>query len=170
MHGILHQLKEHMSDLKTDLTPSSYAVKDDAFKPQLGLIPKAALDEEAAVFAFGSTKYDVHNWRKGMPWSKMINAALRHLTSFNDGDDFDNESALHHLAHVRACCAFLIEWTTTHPELDDRYKRSTVEDPLQFAQMLASLSISNLSKYPPIHVADPLNTVGTSLEPPWLRP
>lgn len=112
-----------MSTLNTEQKPLSCAIKHDTFKPPLGLIPKSALDEEAAVLGFGAEKYETNNWRKGMPWSRLISAAMRHLVDFNAGQDFDKESGLHSLAHVRACCAFLIEYTTTHPELDDRFKK-----------------------------------------------
>jgi hypothetical protein len=117
-----------MSNLNAEQKLSSCeAIKHDAFKPPLGLIPKAALDEEAAVLGFGAEKYDAHNWRKGMLWSRLISAAMRHLVDFNDGQDFDKESKLHALAHVRACCGFLIEYMNTHPEFDDRFKKSDIQ-------------------------------------------
>jgi hypothetical protein len=127
-----------MSNLNAEQKLSSCeAVKHDAFKPPLGLIPKSALDEEAAVFGFGAKKYDAHNWRKGMPWSRLISAAMRHLVDFNDGQDFDKESGLHALAHVRACCGFLIEYMVTHPELDDRFKRPAPIVPIATEAQLA---------------------------------
>ena len=127
-----------MSNLNAERKLSSCeAVKHDTFKPPLWLIPKVALVEEAAVLGFGAEKYDVHNWRKGMPWSRLISAAMRHLVDFNDGQDFDKESGLHALAHVRACCAFLIEYMTTHPELDDRFKRPETVVPIATEAQLA---------------------------------
>jgi hypothetical protein len=139
------------------------AVKYDAFKPPLNLIPKSALDEEAALLGFGAEKYDAHNWRKGMPWSRLISAAMRHLVDFNAGQDFDKESGLHALAHVRACCGFLIEYTTTHPELDDRFKQTATVAPTAIdaelkewaknvneRRMLESIALGR-SKSPPWH-------------------
>jgi len=123
--------KGRMSTTNMEHKPSSCAVKHDTFKPPLGLIPKAALDEEAAVLGFGADKYDPHNWRKGMPWSRLISAAMRHLVDFNDGQDFDKESKLHALAHVRACCGFLIEYMNTHPEFDDRFKKPQPVVPME---------------------------------------
>ena len=127
-----------MSNLNAEQKLSSCeAVKHDAFKPPLGLIPKSALCEEAAVLGFGAEKYDAHNWRKGMPWSRLISAAMRHLVDFNDGQDFDKESGLHALAHVRACCGFLIEYMVTHPELDDRFKKPELVVPMATEAQLA---------------------------------
>ena len=77
--------------------------------------------EEALVMGFGEKKYGRDNWRQGMAWSRLIDAALRHIHAFNDGEDFDRETGYHHLAHARCCLAFLIEYYTTHPEKDDRH-------------------------------------------------
>ncbi len=98
-------------------------VKYDEGKPPLGLIPRSALIEEARVMAFGANKYSKDNWRGGLSWSRLVNAALRHITSYNDGEDNDEETGLSHLAHARCCLAFLIEYSVTHPELDDRHAK-----------------------------------------------
>lgn len=100
----------------------SSAIKADSCKAPLGLIPRSALIEEAHVLAYGAEKYDLHNWRKGMEWTRLIDAILRHVTSFADGEDFDQESGLHHLAHARASCGFLLEYMESHPELDNRHR------------------------------------------------
>ena len=101
------------------------ANKYDHGKPPLGLIPHSALLEEASVLGFGCEKYGRHNWRQGVEWQRLINSALRHIHAFNDGEDLDPETGLHHLAHARASLGFLIEYTTTHPELDDRHVSKT---------------------------------------------
>lgn len=161
-----------MSNLNAEQKLSSCeAVKHDTFKPPLGLIPKAALVEEAAVLGFGAEKYDVHNWRKGMPWSRLISAAMRHLVDFNDGQDFDKESGLHALAHVRACCAFLIEYMTTHPELDDRFKRPETVVPIATEAQLAEWAKNAKEANKRLHHA--LESiarfdVGQIETPPWL--
>lgn len=95
--------------------------KFDDNKPPVGLIPRSATLEEAYVLAFGAQKYGTHNWRQGMKWQRLINASMRHILAFNEGEDFDPESGLCHLAHARCCLSFLIEYMTTHPELDDRH-------------------------------------------------
>ena len=97
------------------------AFKHDDGKPPIGLIPYSAIIEEAMVLGFGCEKYGPHQWRGGMEWSRLINAALRHLHAFNNGEDLDPETGFCHLGHARASLGFLIEYMTTHPELDDRY-------------------------------------------------
>lgn len=98
--------------------------KNDAEKPPLDLLPTIPLVEISRVLEYGAEKYGPNNWRKGLAWSRLIAAALRHLTAFNDGEDLDEESGLSHLAHAACCIMFLQEYKKTHPDLDDRYKKN----------------------------------------------
>lgn len=98
-------------------------VKFDAGKPPLGLISRIALEEEAKVMQFGVEKYGTHNWRSGMDFSRLMDAALRHVYAFADGEDFDKETGLSHLAHARCCLAFLLEYQGKSIGMDDRYGR-----------------------------------------------
>ena len=130
--------------------------KHDSNKAPLALIPTSALIEEAHVLAFGARKYGTHNWRQGITWSKLISAILRHMAAFNAGENFDQESGLHHLAHVRVSCAFLLEYMSSHPELDDRY--TTVPKLTKEQKELIS----------PLEFLDRFASCGRSKEPPWL--
>jgi hypothetical protein len=98
------------------------ALKFDQNKLPLNLLSTEAMNQTAAVLAFGAQKYAEHNWRKGFAWSRPLAAAMRHITAFNDGEDCDPESGLSHLAHAACCIMFLLEFEKTHPHLDDRYK------------------------------------------------
>ena len=113
------QLKENPLQEGTEIVKE--ALKLDKGKEPLSLVVRSALLEEADVMGHGVTKYGRDNWRLGMKWSRLTDAALRHITAFNEGEDLDPETGLHHLAHARCCLAFLIEYSTTHPTLDDRY-------------------------------------------------
>lgn len=98
--------------------------KFDQGKPMLALLPFAALEEVGQVLTYGSKKYDPHNWRAGMAWSRLISACLRHIFAFVRGEDKDPETGLSHLAHACCCLLFLIEYTSTRSEFDDRHKIS----------------------------------------------
>jgi hypothetical protein len=98
------------------------ALKFDENKLPLHLLSTEAMNQTAAVLAFGAEKYAAHNWRKGFTWSRPLAAAMRHITAFNAGEDKDPESGLSHLAHAACCIMFLLEFEKTHKELDDRYK------------------------------------------------
>ena len=97
------------------------AIKFDQDKLPLHLLSTEAMNQTAAVLAFGAQKYAEHNWRNGFAWSRPLSAAMRHITAFNDGEDTDPESGLSHLAHAACCIMFLLEFEKTHPHLDDRY-------------------------------------------------
>lgn len=98
------------------------ALKFDQDKLPLHLLSTEAMNQTAAVLAFGAQKYAEHNWRNGFAWSRPLSAAMRHITAFNAGEDKDPESGLSHLAHAACCIMFLLEFEKTHPHLDDRYK------------------------------------------------
>lgn len=79
-------------------------------KPSPALIPGSAVIELASVFGLGAKKYGPYNWRdKPVSSTVYVNAAIRHLYSFLDGEDIDPESGRSHLAHAMACCAILID-------------------------------------------------------------
>jgi len=105
----------------------SEGTKFDSGKPPMGLLPWPALIQVAKVLKFGKEKYDAHNWRGGMNWSRMYDAALRHLTAFMEGEDIDQESGLHHLAHCGCCILFLLTYCVTETGTDDRYKAAPCE-------------------------------------------
>ena len=98
------------------------AIKFDQDKLPLHLLSTEAMNQTAAVLAFGAQKYAEHNWRKGFQWGRPLSAAMRHITAFNNGEDKDPESGLSHLAHAACCIMFLLEFEKTHKHLDDRYK------------------------------------------------
>lgn len=99
---------------------SKGALKYDGGKPRMDLLDAYAIEELAKVLTFGAQKYAPWNWAKGMEFSRLQAAALRHLFSFQAGEDLDPESGLPHLAHAMCCLMFLLSMTVRHPEMDDR--------------------------------------------------
>ena len=101
--------------------------KFDGGKPPVSLISDIANLAEAEVLDFGAYKYGRHNWRQGLEWSRIIDAVLRHIHAFNNGEDLDPETGFSHIAHARAGLGFLLEYLETHKELDDRYVKPKQE-------------------------------------------
>lgn len=97
------------------------AIKHDQGKPPLGLIPYTPSLMKAQVLGFGEGKYGRHNWREGMEWSRFIDAALRHIQAWNEGEDLDPETGLSHLAHAACCLDFLMEYQAKGLGTDDRF-------------------------------------------------
>lgn len=101
----------------------SRGVKHNQGKPRISLIPPAGLLEVAGVYTYGEKKYVAHNWRKGIPYSELLDATMRHILAFVNGEDNDKESGRPHLAH--ACFGLLDILQFQHDgrdDLDDRYK------------------------------------------------
>lgn len=111
--------------LPPESTPALTGRKDDSEKAPLELLSTAAMLGTAQVLAFGANKYAAHNWRGGIEFSRLIGAALRHITAYNDGEDLDPESGLSHIDHAQCCLMFLSEQIKKGTGLDDRYKRES---------------------------------------------
>ena len=97
--------------------------KHDTGKPRLELISTVAAFKKAQILGLGAEKYGINDWRKGIAWSRLVGAALRHIFLWLDGEDNDAESRISHLAHAACSIDFLLEYEKTHRELDDRYRR-----------------------------------------------
>lgn len=96
------------------------AIKYDHDKAKLSLIPYEALKQEAFALAYGAEKYGKNNYKKGMEWSRLIDATLRHIHSFNNGEDVDKESLICHLGHAKANLSILIFYIENNLGVDDR--------------------------------------------------
>ena len=97
-------------------TGAEKGVKEAAFD----LIPPMPLYELASHYGRGARKYAARNWEKGYEWSKSFAAMQRHAWLFWQGEDIDPETGSSHLTAVAWHAFALLEWTMTHPELDDR--------------------------------------------------
>lgn len=91
-------------------------------KPDYSLLPLFTLDEEVRVWMHGARKYNRWNWTKGMVWSVPFASALRHLSSWQRGEDIDPESGLPHLAHAMCNLRMLMLYSQNYKEGDDRPK------------------------------------------------
>lgn len=94
--------------------------KHDAGKEPLDLIPYESMQEIAKVLAFGAKKYAPFNWTKGIAYSRLLAAAMRHMHAYNSGIDKDEETGISHLGHAGCCIMFLLWMEKNRPDLDDR--------------------------------------------------
>lgn len=95
---------------KNEETPATYATKDsgerkvfdtgaqrdiESGKPRYDLIPTFALKRLAELYARGAEKYREWNWTEGIPYSRMLSSAERHLQQWKQGDrDEDHLAAV----------------------------------------------------------------------------
>lgn len=99
--------------------------KHDAGKPPLSLIPKEFLDEVAKAFDFGRDKYGQFNFTNGLPVTRLLDAAMRHITAAAWTEQNDPESGVDHLGHAGASLAMALFMIRNRPDLDDRYKKGS---------------------------------------------
>jgi hypothetical protein len=110
-----------MEKQKTD--GENAGTKHDFGKVPLELLPTEALREVAKVLDFGQRKYDPWNWKKGMKWSRLYGAMLRHLFAWSEREEQDPETGLSHLAHAGCCLTFLLTYEILGLGTDDRWSK-----------------------------------------------
>lgn len=101
-------------------------LRHNSGKAQLHQVPTSLKYAVAKTLMYGAQKYAKGNWRKGMNWTTVSDCLERHMNSWLDGEELDEESGLPHLYHAACNIAFLIEYTETCPELDDRFTESPI--------------------------------------------
>lgn len=90
-------------------------------KAQMWLTPPAAKIALAEALMDGAIKYQPYNWReKGVRVSVYLSAAERHIMDFLDGQDYAEDSGVHHLGHAMACFAILLDAISLGNVVDDR--------------------------------------------------
>jgi hypothetical protein len=84
-------------------------------------IPRAELAGVARVLAFGAAKYAPRGWERGISYSRLFDAALRHADAVERGEHTDPESGLPHVSHFWCNVMFLRVFATRgRDDLDDR--------------------------------------------------
>ncbi len=69
----------------------------------------------------GACKYGRSNWRKsGVRASTYVDALLRHVCDYFEGNDADPDSGLPQFSHMLACCAILVDASASGVLVDDR--------------------------------------------------
>jgi len=106
------------------------ADRKNSGKPRLALIDAYFQEELAKVLSMGAIKYDSDNWRIGLPWTEVLDSLERHVMQFKslDYSDEDEESKLHHMAHVACNAMFLVWYSKFRKEFDDRYKLKAAQE------------------------------------------
>lgn len=90
-------------------------------KPRLSLVSPASVIYEALAMQDGADKYSPYNWRKKkVKASIYMDACLRHLFGWFDGEESAEDSGLPHLAHAKACLGILIDALESGNLVDDR--------------------------------------------------
>lgn len=71
----------------------------------------------AAVLTYGAQKYEPESWKAVPDAARRYEDAMdRHLNQWKAGEQFDDESGLHHMAHVACNALFLLWFIITHKD------------------------------------------------------
>lgn len=82
-------------------------IKADNGKLKWSLLPFRELEDVVKVLDMGAKKYCADNWKNCDDTSRYTDALLRHLNSYMQGDKYDKESGLNHMAHIICNALFL---------------------------------------------------------------
>ena len=90
-------------------------------KPRLSLVPPALMLYGAMGLQDGAVKYGPFNWRtKPVKASIYIEAKLRHLFAYYDGENDAHDSGWPHLAHDISGSAIMVDAAQVGCLIDDR--------------------------------------------------
>jgi hypothetical protein len=90
-------------------------------KVSITKLPPAAILHAAHAMMNGAEKYGAYTWRaKEVKASIYVDAALRHLYAWFEGQEVATDSLVHHLGHAMACMAILLDAQETGNLVDDR--------------------------------------------------
>lgn len=104
---------------KADTTNPKDLVGDT--KVSITKLPAVAIVHGAHAMMDGARKYGPYNWRAKKVVSHIyIDAAMRHLMAWFEGEELASDSKVHHLGHAIACCAILLDALETGNLVDDR--------------------------------------------------
>jgi len=96
-------------------------IKHDSGKLPWELFPWDGAAEIVKVLQFGANKYAARNWEKGINYSRVFGAIIRHVTVWFMGETNDPETGLNHLAHAGCEVLFALTYSIRKMEkFDDR--------------------------------------------------
>jgi hypothetical protein len=121
-----------LKGMGTELKASTTNPKDlvGVKKVSVTKLPAVAMIHAAHALMHGAKLYGPYNWRaKKVQAEIYIDAALRHITSWNEREEVAADSGVHHLGHAIACLAILLDAQETgnlvdnRPESDGTYQK-----------------------------------------------
>jgi hypothetical protein len=92
-----------------------------AKKVNLHLVPASSIIYQALAMEDGAKKYGPYNWRDNkVVCTIYIDAAMRHLQSFLDGEENASDSGKPHLGHALASIGIIVDAIETGNLVDNR--------------------------------------------------
>ncbi len=124
-----------------NMDPTKGGIKFDGGKPQWHLLPLETLEGVVRVLMHGAKKYAPFNWANGMPYTRVLDATMRHINAIYQGEDKDPDSGLDHVDHALCELIFLKYYMLHGKGEDDRFKRGGEEKPPEHVWRVEDLRI-----------------------------
>jgi hypothetical protein len=106
---------------KSDLVDNNPKTLAALKKARVSDVPPVALFALGAAMSDGADKYGRFNYRDTSATASVFyDAILRHLVDWYNGEDYAHDSKVHHLAHIMASCAILLDTMRNGNFNDDR--------------------------------------------------
>jgi len=96
--------------------------KNDSGKLQWSLLPFEQMEDVVRVLMNGAEKYSRDNWQKCDDTNRYVDALLRHVIAYKNGQKNDtgkDGDGLPHLAHAVCNCLFLMWFDSNTKEVQD---------------------------------------------------
>jgi len=107
-----------------DANPKTLAALN---KARCSDVPPVAFFALGAAMSDGAKKYGRYNWRDtGVTASVFYDALMRHLQDWYNGESYAEDSKIHHLAHLMAGAAILLDAEKSGVLKDDRAKEGNI--------------------------------------------
>jgi hypothetical protein len=101
-------------------------------KAPLDLVPDSAVVGLAMAFLEGALKYGKFNWRiAGVQASVYVGACRRHLARWNNGEECDPKTRVHHLDSAMACLAILRDAMVCGKLIDNRPPKAPIAEMIE---------------------------------------
>ena len=113
--------RDEPRDVVTEPTPvENQKDVEGCKKPPMGLVPPVAIAITSLSLMNGAEKYGRANWRKiPVRATVYLDAILRHVSAWGDGQDFDDES-MDHLGAAAASLMIIMDAREAGTLIDDR--------------------------------------------------
>lgn len=110
--------KGHTKDMTDDTNPKDLV---GAKKVRLSYVPPSSIIYQALAMEDGAEKYGPYNWREKKVQAMIyLDAAMRHLAAWQDGEENAADSGKPHLAHALGCIGILVDALETGNLIDNR--------------------------------------------------
>lgn len=114
-------VKEHNAKFMPHALPVNPKDIAGSKKIGLGTVCPVAIAHESCAMLDGELKYGPRSWRKDkIVARRYVDAAMRHLNAWAEGEETAPDSGVHHLGHARACLGILLDAQETGNLIDDR--------------------------------------------------